>query len=326
MVKKYIIFIILPISVFAAGFLVRGSVMHTASPTVAETNARPPISENPEKEFPLINRAVVNQLDEHYIINFAPLKKKFIETQKKYPQKTFIYFLYLNNDSWIGLNERDLFVAASTIKVPLAMSLYKASEEGKLRMDDEYTLSELDLDDNFGELYKAGPDKSFSLEELTKIMLEQSDNTAAQAIVTALKRIGISQPLSDVYMAMGWDSYSNIGVPVSYQDINVKTLANMISTLYNATYVNVKDSQNILHHLINSPFNDKIVAGVPEGVLVAHKIGVSTPDATFSDCGIVYASNRNYLLCLGSNGGDEGRAAKFMAEISKAAYDYVINN
>ncbi len=323
MVKKNIIWIILVIAVFSAGFFTRGSF---GQPQTAQTNAKDHLLAIDKSNFPLINQAVVNQLNEHYIINFMPLKTTFLQLQKKYSQKTYIYFLYLNNDSWIGLNERDLFVAASTIKVPLTMSLYKASEEGKLSMDNLYSLTELDLDDNFGNLYKAGADKSFTLEELAKIMLEQSDNTAAQAIVTALKRIGINQPLSDVYLAMGWDNYSDIGVPVNYQNINVKTLANMVSTLYNASYINAKDSQKILNYLLNSPFNDKIVAGVPQDIPVAHKIGTSVPDDTFSDCGIVYAPNRNYLLCLGSNGGDEVRAAKFMAEISKAAYDYVINN
>ena len=89
---------------------------------------------------------------------------------------------------------------------------------------------------------------------------------------------------------------------------------------------NIENSQKILEYLANTPFNDKIAAGVPEGVTVSHKIGVSAEDKTFSDCGIVYAPNRNYILCLGSNGSDEKRADQFMAEVSKAVYDYVINN
>lgn len=66
--------------------------------------------------FPLINPAVTMNLDKHFVINFQPLKEKLVAVQKEYPQKTFIYFNYLNNASWIGLNEKDLFTAPAPLK------------------------------------------------------------------------------------------------------------------------------------------------------------------------------------------------------------------
>jgi len=276
--------------------------------------------------YAFINPIVTSNLDKHFIINFSPLKKQLIEIQKKYLQKTYIYFDYLNNAAWVGLNERDPFTAASTIKVPLAMAVYKAVEEKKLKTSDAYSLIELDLREDFGELYKAGTDSQFTVEDLVKIMLEQSDNTAMNALLNILRSIGINDPFSDVYAFMGWDIFSGIGEAPNYQKITLKTLSNMFISLYNAKYVNVKNSQKILEFLANTPFNDKIVAGVPENIAVAHKIGISAGDETFSDCGIVYAPNRHYLLCLGINGGDEKTANKFMTETSKAVYKYVINN
>lgn len=283
-------------------------------------------SSSSPSEFQFINLAVTSNLNKHFIINFGPLKKELIKIQNKYPQKTYIYFDYLNNASWTGLNERELFVAASMIKVPLAMSIYKAAEERKFNLEDRYSLEELNMDENFGELYKVGPDKEFTIEELIKIMLEQSDNTAADALGDVLKNIGINDPFNDVYAFMGWDIFPGIGETLNYQEINLKTLSNMFISLYNAEYINAENSNKILTFLSNSPFNDKIVAGVPENIVVSHKIGVSVPNETFSDCGIVYAPNRHYILCLGSNGGDEQKAAEFMSEISEAVYDYVINN
>lgn len=100
----------------------------------------------------------------------------------------------------------------------------------------------------------------------------------------------------------------------------------MFLALYNSTYISPEYSQEALYYLTQTPFGDKIAAGVPEFVEVSHKIGVSGNDDTFSDCGIVYAPNRNYMLCVGSNGMPESKAAAFMAEISKKTYEYVINN
>lgn len=283
-------------------------------------------SQQPAGTYDLINPSVTSNLNKHYIINFTPLKNTLTDIQKKYNQQTYIYFAYLNNNAWIGLNEKDKFTAASTIKVPLAMAVYKAVEEGKIKLSDLYSLDELDLDQNFGDLYKAGPDKSFTVEELLKIMLENSDNTAMRAIITALERIGINDPFSDVYSFMGWELVTDLGATPNYNEINLKTLANMFISLYNAQYVNTANSQAILTFLSNSPFNDKIVAGVPKDIKVAHKIGMYDTNLTYSDCGIVYAPSRNYLLCLGSSGTSEKIASKFMSEISKATYDYVINN
>src|SRR3989344_1663161 len=89
-------------------------------------------TENFSEKYPLLNKAVTVDLEKHFIINFLSLREDLEKLQKQFPQKTYIYFLYLNNGSWIGLNEREKFTAASTVKVPLAMATYKAAEEGKI--------------------------------------------------------------------------------------------------------------------------------------------------------------------------------------------------
>jgi len=198
-------------------------------------------------------------------------------------------------------------------------------EDGELSLDQSYTLDQLDLDSNFGQLYKAGPDNSFTLRELLQIMLENSDNTAMNALLKVTRLIGQDDAFSDVYDFMGWGP-AELGKTPTYNQINLKTLSNMFVALYNAKYDDPADSQMILSYLDDSTFNDQIVAGVPADIPVAHKFGVDAADKTYSDCGIVYAPNRNFLLCLGSIGGDQKAANAFMKEISSAAYAYVINN
>lgn len=310
--KKIIIFLLI-MGAFAAGFMIHKFSSSSSSSSSA---------------FPLINKAITAGIGKHFIINFRPLKTELEKIQRKYPQKTYMYFSYLNNGAWVGLNERDEFVAASTIKVPLAMSVYKTIEDGRLNLSDSYSLEELDLDSNFGDLYKVGPDKEFTLEKLLQIMLEQSDNTAMNGIYNILLRLGIEDPLGSVYNELGWQFLTPpaLGEAPDYQKINLKTLANIFSALYNSTFLKPEHSHKILEFLANTPFNDKIAAGISEDMVVSHKIGTATLDKTFSDCGIVYAPNRNYILCLGSNGGDEKQASKFMAEVSAAVYKFVMNN
>jgi beta-lactamase class A len=224
------------------------------------------------ESLPLLNPSAVAGWDKYFIINFKPLKEKFKEIQSEYPEKTYIYFDYLNSASWVGLNEKELFTAASTIKVPLAMAIYKLVEEGKIRLDEAYTLDELDLDDHFGTLYKIGAGRELTVQTLIEIMLEQSDNTAMQALISVAQKAGLENPFDDVYGAMGWDA-TNFGEAPRYEEINLKTLSTMFLALYNAKYLDPEHSQMILSYLTTSPFNEKIVAGVPQGIPIAHKMG-----------------------------------------------------
>jgi beta-lactamase class A len=272
----------------------------------------------------LLNPESLYDKQKHFIVNFQPLRHSFEEIQKKYPQKTYIYFVYLNNSSWVGINEREPFVAASTIKVPLAIAVSQAIEKGLLTLDSEYTLEHLNLDDNFGDLYK-NEGQSYTVRQLLEYMLSKSDNTAANALTTALTRLGVVEPLFDVYQYMGWEGFE-LGQAASFNKISVKLLSNMFLALYNASYISPEHSQLILQDLTQSQFNDQIRAGVPEDIQIAHKMGISTNNETFADCGIVYAPNRPYILCLASNGGDEKVADGFMKEVSETVYKYVINN
>lgn len=281
-----------------------------------------------DKRHLLLNPAVTANLGKHYIVNIAPLREKFAAIQQEYQGEKYIYFLYLNNGVWVGVNEREKFQAASTLKVPLTMSVLKSEESGRIELDAPYTIEENELDGKFGELYKKGAGGEYTMRDLLKIMLEQSDNTAMNAVYNSLTRLGVADPLADVYMALGWQDLEPpaFDEAPNYEDINLKTLANMFVALYNATYLSPENSELVLSYLAQTPFDDKIAAGVPKGIVVSHKIGIGGDTNTFSDCGIVYAPNRNYLLCVGAQGMKESTANNFMGEISSAAYDFVINN
>ncbi|MFA6365159.1 MAG: serine hydrolase [Candidatus Paceibacterota bacterium] len=283
-------------------------------------------------KFNFLDATKVLDLKKHYIVDFSDLKKELLKEREKQSFKSYIYFSYLNNNAWVGLGERDGFYAASLVKVPLAMATYKAIEDGRLTLDVKYTITKDDIDDGFGDLYKDGLGKTLTVKELVDTMLIHSDNTAKNSIQSIFSKLGVSDPMDDVYANLGWDFLPSIesgGDPTrdqNYRQISTKVLSNMFLALYSGTYLSLEHSQSILVDLAATPFNKQIDAGVPVGVSVAHKIGVSIPDKTFSDCGIVYAPNRNYILCVGVVGVDEAGANNFISNISKTVYQYVINN
>jgi len=325
--KNIIIGSVIGIVILIVGIVIGYFALPQSDSPTAAVSSTPAISTaSSSSGYALLDGGVVYNSTEHFIVNFEPLRIQMTNIQKQYSEPTYVYFEYLNNTASIGLNSRTLFTAASTIKVPLAMAVYKMAEEGKLKMTDTYTLQQSDLDDNFGDLYKVGAGQSYTIEQLVSIMLENSDNTAMNALLSILKNIGITDPFADVYDAMGWDYPPDFGTAPSYINIDLHTLSNMFTSLYEATYDNVPDSQAMLSYLTQTPFHDEIVAGVPSGITVAHKIGVADQNNTFSDCGIVYAPSRPYLLCVGSTGADTQTADRFISQVSKITYQYIINN
>lgn len=301
-----------------AGWLAAGYFFFAAPKQRSENNLA-----DAATQYRYINKVIVADIGKHFIINFKPLKEKFLEIQARYSEKTHIYFVYLNNASWVGIGEKEMFYAASTVKVPLALGLMRAAEEGKLSLVDKYALQDLDLNSDFGDLFKEGVNKEISINDLLTKMLEESDNTATLAIVNILKNIGVADPLNDIYKFMGWEGKLD---EYSYLNMNLKTLANMFITLYTAQYVGAESSNDILRHLDNSKFDKKIVAGVPRNLSIAHKEGIADNYRTFSDCGIVYAPNRDYILCAVMIDGTESKTNDFISELSRAAYDFVMNN
>ncbi len=78
--------------------------------------------------------------------------------------------------------------------------------------------------------------------------------------------------------------------------------------------------QTLLDWLIMSPYKDKLPAGVPDGVIVAHKVG-DLPNVEH-DAGIVYAPSGPFMVALLASGlSDEQRGRATLAEASKRIYD-----
>jgi beta-lactamase class A len=111
-----------------------------------------------------------------------------------------------------------------------------------------------------------------------------------------------------------------------YSVISPKNYSSILRSLYLSSYLRREDSNGILDILTQTKFNDKLPAGVPGKVLVAHKIGVfdenDAGQPVFSDCGIVYQPDRPYVLCIMVKA-DEATARQHIQLLSKMVYGYV---
>lgn len=269
---------------------------------------------SPIEKYPYISKRVLQEEQSDILINFLPLRNELRKIIAPFQDSFALYFEYLPTGTSIGINEKAEFGTASLIKVPVAMAYFHYRERLGLKEDPTVTIQESHLDSNFGDLWKKGAGTKINLGEAARLALVESDNTALFVLVANIPR----EDFDEVYEGLDIDLKIQDGQTI----LTVKQYSSILKALYFSSILDKDNSQKILELLTQTKFNDKLPAGVPEGIPVAHKFGV-LGDELFQDCGIVYAPKRPYVLCMVSHS-TEGLAKERMKAISAKVYQYII--
>lgn len=278
--------------------------------------------------YPLLDPSVNNPSVHQEIINFDPLRQNLKAYLARLNVDHSLYFEYLPN----GINIRDgddnVSQAASLIKAPLVMDLYKLAEQGKLNLDNQSTVEPVDI--NTDPLYgnptglKAG-DK-ISLRQAAQITLKYSDNTTLNVIKDRI--LPLVDSTSDSFRSLDL-SYTVGGLADNEQlSISARSYASVLKCLYYACFNTPQDSTQIITYLMNSADPNRLAAGVPAGIKVAHKVGSGGAPAQ-SDCGIIYYPAKPYLICLMffkiSNSTASAQVDSYFKTVSQMIYQYIAN-
>lgn len=229
-----------------------------------------------------------------------------------------LYFEYLPTGSSIGINEDEVRVGASLLKLPLAVAVFKAVEQGKVDLDERVALKREWLNDGYGDLYKRGEGYRISVREALSYSLSRSDNTAALMLFDTVARAqGTDRPNLLRFIDANYKETSTYEVL-----IDSRSYSAILKCLYFSCFLSKDNSQEILKYLADSESHERLELYMPTPrPRVAHKIGVFN-EQTQSDCGIVYLPKRNYVLCIMINGKDP-QASKEIGRLSEIVYNYV---
>lgn len=270
-----------------------------------------------QERYPLLSKRILQEYPQDLLINFLDLRKQIKAQTEPYDMSFGLYFEYLPTGTSIAVNANEQFYAASLFKVPVIMAYYHAMERTKSTDDPVLTLTKDQLDNEFGELWKKGAGYKLKASDAVKLALTESDNTAAKALVPYV----ITDDFNHVYNALDIDLHADKKGAL----VSAREYSSILKALYFASVLNKQNSEEMLDLLTKTKFPDKLAAGVPEDVIVAHKIGNfidKDGKEGFRDCGIVYVPRRPYLICMFSVG-DEQVARDRMQLASKTIYDYV---
>jgi len=243
----------------------------------------------------------------------------------------------LRSDS-LFLSADTVFHAASTMKVPVMMELFRQAEVNGFDLDQQVLLinrfrsiaddSPFSIDpaeDSDTSLYSQ-LGKRVPVRELMQRMITRSSNLATNQIIemigadhvnTFMRRLGARR----MTVLRGVEDLKAFDRGM----INVATardLAILMSAIHEGRAPNEAHSREMTDILLAQEFNEKIPAGLPSGTKVAHKTGEIT--AHSHDAAIVYPANRSgYVLVVLTRGiRDSRESSKLIADISRLVYQY----
>jgi beta-lactamase class A len=98
--------------------------------------------------------------------------------------------------------------------------------------------------------------------------------------------------------------------------------------LYNASYLNNKNSEFATELLIKCNFKNGIVSGMPSSTKIAHKFGESgdAREQQLNESAIIYLNNNPYIITIMTKGKDYKQLPTIIKEISNATYQFMEQN
>lgn len=273
-----------------------------------------------QSKYDLLSKRIFINSPNDILLDFSGLKREvgnYLGNNSS--GKTSFYFEYLPTGSSVSFNEDEEVVGASLLKLPVVIKIYKLAGQGKIDLDEMVALKKEWLNNSYGDLYKKGEGYRLTVRDAVNYALEKSDNTAVLLLFSKLEQ---AEGVGNIKLLDFVDARFEVGLNQEIL-IGSESYSSVLKCLYFSCYLNIDNSQDILNKLAIAEDKSRLLRRIPEGVRVAHKIGVYGNEAQ-SDCGIFYIDEgeRNYLLCVMIKGKDP-QASDDIADLSKIVYDYV---
>jgi beta-lactamase class A len=242
----------------------------------------------------------------------------------------------LHSGQTLFVNERASLHAASTMKVPVMMELFRQAARGRINLDAALTVknsfssivdgSPYRLsrdDDSDAELYdRVG--EAMSLRELIRRMIVRSSNLATNLLIEKAGAANVEKLMRrlgarDLRVRRGVEDTKAFRA-----GLNNTTTAYDLMLLFRALaakkFLTARACDEMLGILAAQEFNEGVPAGVPPGVRVAHKTGSITQ--IYHDAAVVYPPARGpYVIVVLTRGlADESRSHRLVADISRRVY------
>ena len=262
-----------------------------------------------------------------------------ILTQMEEVEGSFaVAFKDLQTGEELLIHAEEQFHAASTMKTPVLIEMYKQANEGKFSLQDSLIVKNeffsivdsstysMDIGDDSQEGLYQHIGKKLPIQDLAYEMITMSSNLAtnilidlldAKAVTATMRTLGAEK----IQVLRGVEDIKAFEKGLS-NSTTAKDLMIIFEKLATGKAVDSISSKEMVNILLEQKFKKIIPAKLAKEVKVAHKTGSIT--GVRHDSGIVYlADGRKYVLVLLSKEmPDAEKGIELMAEISYKLFQY----
>ncbi len=261
----------------------------------------------------------------YHTTEMTGLKQQLLNLASQYPMiKPAIYVWEYENGKFVDINADKMYSAASIIKLPVLIRMFKSIEAKQMTIYDEMTLTNYYKSSGSGSLQYAQTGRKYTLDQLAKTMIQDSDNTSTNMIMSKMGG------MDDVNIGLRDWGISKTYVRTWLPDLagtnktTAKDMAKILYNLDNPGFLNINSREYIIDYLSHVKNNRLIAAGLGEGAMFVHKTGdIGT---MLGDAGIVYAQNgKKYIVVILANRPHNAPQGKdFIVKASSLIYKAIV--
>lgn len=220
-----------------------------------------------------------------------------------------------------GINESANMPAASTIKIPVMVEVFRQMAAGDFDLNRQVTLEPADRDNGWGDLVYARTGVRYSIAHLLQLMITESDNTATNMLIRLVGRVHINQTMANLGLRQTrLADYIRSDGDIRGLRTSALDMTDLLDDMAHDRLVNAWSSRAMIAILTGQHHNGLLPQPLPAGTQIAHKTG--TLHDTLNDVGIVYLNNSPYIIAVLTTHLptlDAGR--QFIRGVSRLAYD-----
>ncbi len=240
------------------------------------------------------------------------------------------------------INAEEQFHAASTMKVPVMIELFKQQDQGKLDLKDSVVLINefksivdssfysMDIVDDSDDVIYSKIGTAVALQDLMYSMITVSSNLATNVLIELVDAKNATATMRElgadkIEVLRGVEDTKAYELGLS-NTTTAKDLMIIMRAIAENKAGTAADCAEMISILKDQQFNSIIPYFLPEEVKVAHKTGSIV--GVHHDAGIVYLPDgRSYVLViLSKNLKEYDKATEQLAGLSKTVYEYMVGH
>lgn len=219
-----------------------------------------------------------------------------------------------------SINPNANMPAASTIKIPVMVEVFRQMSEGGFDLNKVLHVQASDRDWGWGDLAGARSGTRRTVSQLLRVMIEDSDNTATNMLIRLVGRVHINNTMRDLGLGdTRLGDYIRSDGDIRSLRTSPRDMVRLLESIARDRLVDEWSSKEMLAILSGQHHNGLIPAPLPKGLSIAHKTG--TLHDTLNDVGIVYLGQEPYVIAvMTTHLPDLDIGRRFIRRVSRLAF------